>query len=599
MKRIFCKTFKVISVFLMPVKYNLSFFIFIYVLGLITIFIEVQTFHFKIPRFNFLSLILDIYILCLLLMVIPRRLRPFARTIVSGIAYILAIINAFSVEHFYARIGPEILNVLLETNLRESSEFVNKYINLDVMWSGVGAIILLMILHYFTFKYLNLNKFVFPHTFSILIKLCSSFLICASIVFCCHSRIKIVKLMLVSTSEEVDVLISNHSQNTPFNNLLFSIKMREIANNGLTVLAKTQDYVTIDSCSYDTDNIILIIGESYIKDHAQLYGYGKETTPRQVTRTELSEKGHLLSFNDVISPSNLTSTVFKNVFSLHSMDEKTDWAYYPLFPVLFRKADYKVFFITNQFVQALGTDIFNLSGGLFLNHNRLNVAQFDFRNTQTHRYDMDLLEDYDSLKQYRADHNLIIFHLAGQHIDFGKRSPEEYKIFTLSDYQDRKDLNESEKQLVADYDNATYYNDIVVDSIVRLFENENAVVIYMPDHGEECFDETHRMGRLPSDNYAPETLRQEYRIPFWVWCSKLYIETHPTLYTQIEESRLKPFMTDDLPHLLLYLAGISCKYYSEKRNLVSPFFDVKRKRMINGKCDYDKVINQRMSQLSR
>lgn len=593
MKKIFDKILNVISVFLMPVKNNMCFFIFIYVLGLITIFVEVQTLHFKIPRFNFLSLILDIYILCLLLMAIPRKLRPFVRSVMSGIAYTLAIINAFCVEHFYARIGPEILNVVLETNPRESSEFVNKYINLDVMWSGVGAIIILMILHYFTSKYANLKINIFPHTFSILIKLCFSFLICVSIVFCLHSRIKIVKLMLVSTSEEVDVLISNFSLNTPFNNLLFSIKMREIANNGLTVLSKTQDYVTIDSCSYNSDNIILIIGESYIKDHAQLYGYGKETTPRQVTRTELSEKGHLLSFSDVISPSNLTSTVFKNVFSLHSLDEKSNWANYPLFPVLFRKADYKVFFITNQFVQSLGTDIFNLSGGLFLNHNRLNVAQFDFRNTRSHRYDMDLLEDYDSLKQYQADHNLIIFHLAGQHIDFAKRSPEEYKIFTLSDYEDRKDLNESEKQLVADYDNATYYNDIVVDYIVRQFEKDNAIVIYMPDHGEECFDETHRMGRLPSNNYAPETLRQEYRIPFWIWCSKLYIETHPALYTQIEESRSKPFMTDDLPHLLLYLAGISTKYYSEKRNLLSPFFDIKRKRMINGKCDYDKVINQR------
>ena len=84
--------------------------------------------------------------------------------------------------------------------------------------------------------------------------------------------------------------------------------MRELAANGLTKLADTQDDVRVEGCSYVSDNIILIIGESYIKDHAQLYGYGKETTPRQVARTELSEKGHLLSFIDVISPSNLTST---------------------------------------------------------------------------------------------------------------------------------------------------------------------------------------------------------------------------------------------------------------------------------------------------
>ena len=590
MKKIWSLFLKVISIILMPVKKNMCFFIFLYVLGVITIFIEVQTLNFKIPRFNFLSMIMDIYLLCLLLIITPKRIRPVTRAIISGITYILAIINAFCVEYFYARIGPEILNVVLETNPRESSEFVDKYITIDLLWSGVGVIVLLMILHIFFARFIEQKGHFIFQKYSILIQLCFSFLLLASFYLCSFSRVKLVRLMFASTAEEADLLVSNFSENTPFNNLLFSIKMRDIANNGLTILADTQENVKVDSCSYQSDNIVLIIGESYIKGHAQLYGYEKGTTPRQVERTELSEKGCLVPFSDVISPSNLTSIVFKNSFSLHSLDEKSDWSYYPLFPVLFKKAGYQVFFITNQFVQALSTDIFNLSGGLFLNHSKLNVAQFDRRNTKTHRYDMDLLEEYDSLKQYQKEHNLIIFHLAGQHIDFKKRSPEEYKIFKTSDYVERKDLNESEKQLVADYDNATYYNDVVVDSIIKQFENDNAVIIYMPDHGEECYDEMHRMGRLPIGNYTPEILRHEYRIPFWIWCSETYIDTHPEIFSQIENSCDKPFMTDDLPHLLLYLAGIYCEYYNEKRNIISPSFDVNRIRMVNGKCDYDKTI---------
>ena len=595
MKRIWKLINDVISIILMPVKKNICFFIFMYLLGLVTIFIEVLTLHFKIPRFNFLSLILDIYVFCFFLVLIPKKARSYARFFLSGCLYLLAIINAFCVEHFYARISPEILNVILETNYRESSEFVDKYIKMDIIWSGVGIILLLLLFQVFYSQYsvLKCKKLSLLQRNSTFIQFCFFLLLLTSFYFCFYSRLKVAKLMCASTAEEVDLLVSNFSQNTPLNNLLFSIKMRELAANGLTKLADTQDDVRVEGCSYVSDNIILIIGESYIKDHAQLYGYGKETTPRQVIRTELSDKGHLISFNDVISPSNLTSTVFKNVFSLHSMEETTDLANYPLFPVLFRKAGYKVFFITNQYVQALGTDIFNLSGGLFLNHKKLNTVQFDYRNIRTYRYDMNLLEEYDSLKQYQTDHNLIIFHLAGQHIDFYKRSPNEYKKFNISDYMDRTDLDKSEKQIVADYDNATYYNDLVVDSIVKQYENDNAIVIYMPDHGEECYDETHRMGRLPVGNYAPETLRQEYRIPFWIWCSKSYIDTHPELYAQIVESRKRPFMTDDLPHLLLYLAGISCEYYSEKRNLVSPSFDENRKRIINGNVDYDQVQGQK------
>ena len=62
MKRIWELINDVISIILLPVKKNICFFIFMYLLGLVTIFIEVLTLHFKIPRFNFLSLILDIYV---------------------------------------------------------------------------------------------------------------------------------------------------------------------------------------------------------------------------------------------------------------------------------------------------------------------------------------------------------------------------------------------------------------------------------------------------------------------------------------------------------------------------------------------------------
>ena len=584
---------KLISMVLKPVRNNFCFFIFMYILGVITIIIEVITLHLSIPRFNFLSLILDIYILCLIQTILPRRAKRFFVLLVSFIAYVLAIINAFCVEHFYARIGPDILNVVLETNPRESSEFLHKYIGIELLWSGTGAIIALMFFHIFFANWFRKRHFIVLKKNHYVVQFFLFFLLISSFLLCTHSRISALKLMFVSTAEEADLLVSNFSQNTPLNNLLFSIKMREISNNGLTTLADVQDLAYIDSCTYKSDLIVLIIGESYIKCHSQLYGYNKNTTPMQKKRAEISENGCLIPFSDVISPSNLTSIVFKNSFSLHSIDEKDDWSGSPLFPVLFKRAGYKVFFITNQFVQSLSTDIFNLSGGLFLNHSRLNESQFDYRNTKSHQYDLALTNDYDSLKQFKGDHNFIIFHLAGQHIDFDKRSPIDYKVFRTLDYKDRKDLNESEKQLVADYDNATYYNDIVVDSIIKLFERDNAIVIYMPDHGEECYDELHRMGRLPSDNYSPEVLRQEYRIPFWIWCSKSYIESHQEVFNQIESSSERAFMTDDLPHLLLYLAGISCKYYDETRNLISPSFNLKRKRLINGKCDFDKTINGR------
>ncbi len=587
-----------VETILLPITKNKLFFTFMYILGVLVFMIETYVLNFKIPRFNFLSCIVDTYVLCLFLTILPKKLSNIFKLLFATILYSLALINIFCVEKFYARISPEILNVTLETTERESSEFIDKYISIDILFSGVGLVLLLLMIHVIlgSIRHRNLLSLPLPFRNSIWMKgakTLGAFIIIASFYLCFTSRINVIKLMGASNIEEIDKYISNFSQNTPLNNLLFSIKMRELANNSLSELTNTQDSVKVEGCDFTSDNIIMIIGESYIKCHSQLYGYKKETTPQQIKRTELSDAGCLIPFSDVVSPSNLTSTVFKYLFSLHSADQKSDWSNYPLFPVIFKQAGYTVGFLTNQFVTSLSIDIFNASGGLFLNDKKLSAAQFDYRNNQSHQFDIDLLTDYESLEGELTNHNLIIFHLAGQHIDFYKRSPQEFKPFKTSDYQERTDLNEDEKQLVADYDNATFYNDFVVDSIIKKFEDKNAVVIYVPDHGEECYDGLHRMGRLPGGMYKPEVLEHEYSIPFWIWCSRKYIENHPTIFEQIKSASSKPLMTDDISHVLLYLGGIKCDYYDETRNVLSDKYNIKRKRLIMGVCDYDKVINEK------
>ena len=48
-------------------------------------------------------------------------------------------------------------------------------------------------------------------------------------------------------------------------------------------------------------------------------------------------------------------------------------------------------------------------------------------------------------------------------------------------------------------------------------------------------------------------------------------------------------MTDALPHLLLYLAGIHAPDYNAKYNLISPEYDEMRPRILKGTTDYDKL----------
>ena len=48
-------------------------------------------------------------------------------------------------------------------------------------------------------------------------------------------------------------------------------------------------------------------------------------------------------------------------------------------------------------------------------------------------------------------------------------------------------------------------------------------------------------------------------------------------------------MIDALPHLLLYLGGISTPLYREELNVISPNYDMNRPRILKSKTDYNQL----------
>ena len=97
----------------------------------------------------------------------------------------------------------------------------------------------------------------------------------------------------------------------PIYRLAFSVYANSLASQQIKKLIQAKNNVEVDSCTFRSPNIIFIIGESYNRHHAQIYGYDKPTTPEQ---DRLERSGMLNKFTDVIAPWNLTSYVFKNVF---------------------------------------------------------------------------------------------------------------------------------------------------------------------------------------------------------------------------------------------------------------------------------------------
>ena len=588
-----------------PIKDNASFFFFMYLIGILVSYAELPTNNPDATVYSnlWLELFLDLYVICIILTLFPLKIRRWIRAFLYIIAYCTSLTDLFCWVKFQSTLNPSMLLLVGETDEREASEFFSSYFTSDLIFSSVGLLLLVMLIHILTtflkkvklppaisYK-VTVAKQIIDHSHHILGGVCLVLLGWA-IESSAHNKKEMVQMFSLDTigSVEHELTTSDCAQfYLPVYRLAFSIFSNELASQQVDRLIEAKDKMSVDSCSFKSPNIVLIIGESYGKLHSQQYGYFMPTTPRQIKR---EKSGLLVPFSDVVAPWNLTSFVFKNVFSLHVVGEKGEWCDYPLFPSLFRKAGYHVTFITNQFLPKAKQAVYDFSGGFFLNHPELSEAMFDSRNQQLYRFDRGLLDDYDkNQQQHNTDHNLIIFHLLGQHVKYNQRFPSDRRHFTAEDYEKKRaDLDGKQRNVLADYDNAVLYNDSIVDAIISRFEDKEAIIIYMPDHGEECYEGNRGfICRNHSAAIDYDLAHYEFEIPFWIFCSYKYAAKHPDIYKEIIGAKNRRFMTDALPHMLLYLAGIHTKDYHAEYNILSPQYNEMRPRILKNTTDYDKL----------
>ena len=585
-----------------PIQKNSAFFVFMFALGWICTQLEI-TLHLKGAKPYELSapeLFLDIYAVCVVLTLIPQKVRFWVRALLYVVLYGVALVDMFCYVKFESTLTPTMLMLMGETDQRESEEFLASYLNWDIIHSYVGWILLLMLVHilWTILRWVSHHirkRMIIPQINPLVPDICKAvlggiviWLLMDAMNQCWDNKVAMKRLFTNDTIGQVEHELTRKdcaNLYLPIYRLAFGIYANRLGAHQIDQLIAAHDKVVVDSCSYRVPDIVLIIGESYNKYHSQLYGYQKTTSPRQM---ELAADSSLIAFTDVVAPWNLTSFVFKNVMSLYAVGDEGDWCDYPLFPEVFRKAGYHVTFITNQFQSMAKEKFYDFSGGFFLNNPKLSLSQFDTRNTRLHRFDDGVLKEYDLLKKENTKHNLIILHLSGSHVDYQARYPQKTHRFFTPDMYQRPELTEKQLQLLSDYDNSLRYNDSIVYAITQRFIDEDAVVIYMPDHSEEIFDgEPYIYGRLHSTEIDYRLARNEMEIPFWVWGSPQYRENHPYGWKAIQAAKDRPMMTDILPHFLLYLGGISTPLYREELNVISPKYDQKRPRILKGETDYN------------
>ncbi|WP_081783611.1 phosphoethanolamine transferase [Xylanibacter brevis] len=523
-----------------------------------------------------------------LLSLIPSKKVGYMIMLVVGeLVLACCLVDCFCQEVFASPITPHIMSNIMLSNLREMHEFIFTFIGVGLLshWRIACLLALMALMPVFLlFQYRYEEQFPWHryvnYAYALLFSVCFAF--CAvptyrymQLFFQQHDYQRMEGLMLRGHHEEMA---------TPLHRLLFAYYSTKVSSRILAQLKSSTIQAKIDSCSYKSPHIVLVIGESYNKHHSSLYGYTLPTTPLQQKRCD---KGELFVFNDVVSPWNITSNAILGLFSLWEYGMQDQLEEKPLVPILFRQAGYEVSFFSNQYlIGGFLSGHTNKTGHFFLSDPELSHALFTHRNSKANVYDMELLEQ---VKAYKTEHassapTLDFIHLIGQHFDYSKRYPKQMAVFSHLHYSDRR-LGKDAVETVMHYDNATRYNDNVLDKVIAMYSDEEALVIFVSDHGEEVFDEPSVGGRHFKTPTALEA-RNEYEVPMWIWCSAAYMEKHADVVKSIKQSVNKPFLTDGMPQLLLSLAGISCEWLDDDRNILSEKYKCKP-RIIAGSVDYD------------
>ncbi|MBQ0045161.1 MAG: sulfatase-like hydrolase/transferase [Bacteroidales bacterium] len=488
----------------------------------------------------------------------------------------LSILNLFLIVHFGGPLNSYMLLLLSETNSSESAEFIAEYLmsikTLKVLglFSGCMCVALLVAL-------------CTKHVARIIPKLSS---ICGSILIIV-SLLRSAFLLHYFDSAYLDNYKYSFLTSCPIFTLINSLwQYDSLQNEALQLVDTINNYedseVIITGVEENDLKIILVVGESFNKYHSSLYGYSMETNP-------LLKQQKLAVFTNVISCSNSTSQVLKNLLSLSSFDSGAAWFERPLFPQIFRNAGFKVTFWSNQFYTKTNGNAWDNEGS-FINDDRVSASCFDLRNVKGSRYDLEFVNDFFSSYGFEEGKNeLLMIQLMGSHIDRRERFPDDFCKFSINNYQNNHQWTDRQIQQIADNDNSILYNDYVLNEIIDKIKEESAVLIYLSDHGDETHEFRDCVGRafdFDSAEWGDKVLHNQVDIPFVIYVTESYEKTHSQKVKCINDSVDNAFVTDDLPHVLLDLASIQSLYFDPTRSLINSEFVV-RKRFVENPQDFN------------
>lgn len=502
--------------------------------------------------YRFIEFFLFILLLCFVLSFIKEKIVTIILKIFFIISLLLFVIEIFLFKLFSMIISPELVQILLETNKNETSEFIDMYFKrIYILYFSIFGVSIYLI--YKTFKYIT------PIMFKYIIKRKVA-------------RVLIGLLLIL----KIFNLNFNNKINFSLYRLLSSINMGLITIKEYKEIDNMKNNIEIIKQKDNKKNIVLIIGESTSRNHMSLYGYKLDTNP---LLKKLEKEGNLYKFTDTISPHSHTIPVIKKLLTFYNLERKNKWNKNNNIIDIMNKAGYETYWFSNQAYSGIYENIATALGkrSKTVVFNSMESANKNFKTD----YDEEIVQKSEQYILNNDDNNFIIYHLMGTHGRYGDRYPKNFNKF-----QNNKDplaavAKYDKDSIIATYNNAVLYNDYVINKIIDIFKDKESLIIYISDHGEEVYDFRNFVGHTESNGS-----RYMIEIPFLIYVSNSFKMKYPKIVKKIEKSVNIPYMTDDLIHTILDIAEIETKEYDKTRSVINNNFNSKRKRIYSGK-EYD------------
>lgn len=516
--------------------------IFLWALSLIVPFLSTQTDvlldmsdvsgELSTPLYLFISCLSAAWIL-------PGKFRMIAR-LFCVVLILLYLLVQFTYVGYYAithsLISINMLLALAQTNVAETMEYIEVNIPYGELIGGVGALIILAWLLFKASRFSFNRNQVSRKTWFIMVLL---FFVNLGL-----SGLSIGSTRLAHVYYETYETLKSFSD---FQKMADARRDMHIADESVVRrLKEAPDGV-----------YVLVIGESLTRDHMNVYGYPRETTPFQ---SEAVIDPHYIFFNHGYSC--YTQTVQVLTEALTEKNQYNDMALAKAYSIidLAREAGFRTTWISNQSRFGVWDTPIGAIGSACDDQYWIN--SYVGTDVITKDYDTALIP-YLKKVDPNDRRQLIVIHLMGSHVSYWDRYPAEFYHWPTDMGKERT----KEEVMNDEYDNSVLFNDYVLENIMNTATNYLHAdgVLYFSDHGEQV---TERPG-----HNADQFDYTMVHIPFWIYLSNDYQITHKAEVARMWERRNMPFSNDMVYDTLMGMMGLTAAHYDPTADIFSTRFD--------------------------